>query len=276
MPPEKRRVGIVFQDYAIFPHLSVADNIAYGLPRRSDRRARVEEALSLVGLRGLGFRMPHELSGGEQQRVALSRALAPGPNVLLLDEPFSNLDADLRSRIRAEVKGILACAGATVIFVTHDQEEAMYFGDRVGVMNRGRLEQLGTPEDVFHRPTTPFVAQFIGTADFIPGQMRGGVVDSEIGNLPVVEKPAKDGAVSVMIRPDFIDLEPSADGAGVVADRVFQGMHYLYRVQLPSGATIRSLQHHTLSYATGTRVTLRMNPEHTVTCFPEPANIQAE
>lgn len=274
VPPEKRRVGIVFQDYAIFPHLSVAANIAYGLPRRSDRRARVEEMLCLVGLKGLSSRMPHELSGGEQQRVALARALAPGPEVLLLDEPFSNLDAELRSRIRVEVKSILARAGATVIFVTHDQEEAMYFGDRVGVMNGGRLEQVGTPEDIFHRPTTSFVAQFIGIADFIPGQIRDGVVDTEIGRLPVLQKPAKDGAVSVMIRPDFIDLEPSADGAGVVVDRVFQGMHYLYRVQLPSGATIRSLQHHTLDYPIGTRVTLRMNPEHTVTCFAEPANIQ--
>ena len=271
VPPEKRHVGIVFQDYAIFPHLSVAGNIAYGLPRHSDRHAQVEEMLSLVGLEGLASRMPHELSGGEQQRVALARALAPGPEVLLLDEPFSNLDADLRSRIRGEVKSILARAGATVVFVTHDQEEAMYFGDCVGVMNRGRLEQIGTPEDIFHRPATSFVAQFIGIADFIPGQIRDGVVDTEIGNLPVLQKPANNGAVSVMIRPDFVDLEPSSDGVGVVADRVFQGMHYLYRVQLPSGATIRSLQHHTLSYPMGTRVTLRMNPEHAVTCFAEPA-----
>ncbi|MEE8194157.1 MAG: ABC transporter ATP-binding protein, partial [Dehalococcoidales bacterium] len=185
VPPEKRRVGIVFQDYALFPHLDVTANIIYGLPKGSDRQERVEEMLSLVGLKGLEHRMPHELSGGEQQRVALARALAPGPEVLLLDEPFSNLDADLRSRIRIEVKGILARTEATVIFVTHDQEEALFMGERVGVMNTGQLEQIDTPEAIFHRQATSFVAQFVGTVDFLTGEVQDKAIVTEVGHLPL-------------------------------------------------------------------------------------------
>jgi len=271
VPPEKRRVGIVFQDYALFPHLSVGDNIAYGLSRGVDRKGRVEEMLSLVGMKNYQLRMPHELSGGEQQRVAIARALAPEPEVLLLDEPFSNLDADLRTRIRSEVKGILACAGATVIFVTHDQEEAMFMGDCVGVINRGKLEQLDRPEAIFHTPATPFVAQFIGIADFLDGKTGDGLVATEIGELPVYGKFPQGTTVRVMIRPDFFDIKPADDGIGEVVDRVFHGMHYLYRVRLPSGATIRSLQHHTRNYPVGTKVSFRMNSGHKLPCFGESA-----
>ncbi|MBI2288728.1 MAG: ABC transporter ATP-binding protein [Chloroflexi bacterium] len=267
VPPEKRRVGIVFQDYALFPHLSVADNIAYGLARSADRRARVEEMLSLVGMRNFQKRMPHELSGGEQQRVAIARALAPAPEVLLLDEPFSNLDADLRSRIRNEVKDILAYARATVIFVTHDQEEALFMGDRVGVMNRGQLEQFDRPEAIFHTPATPFVAQFVGTADFLSGKIENGSVATEVGKLPIYDHLPSGMTVKAMIRPDYLDINPAADGLGEIIDRVFQGMHYLYRVRLPSGATIRSLQHHTRDYPVGERVSFHMNSDHAVTCF---------
>lgn len=272
IPPEKRRVGIVFQDYALFPHLSVGDNIAYGLRRDTNRKARVEEMLSLVGMNGYGGRMPHELSGGEQQRVAIARALAPEPKVVLLDEPFSNLDADLRTRIRSEVKGILACAGASVIFVTHDQEEAMFMGDRVGVMNKGKLEQLDTPEAIFHAPATPFVAQFIGIADFLDGKTGDGYVATEIGELPVYGEFPQGIVVRVMIRPDFFDIKPAEDGVGEIVDRVFHGMHYLYRVRLPSGATVRSLQHHTRDFQVGTKVSFRRNSGHKVTCFGEHAN----
>ncbi len=262
VPPEKRRVGIVFQDYALFPHLDVTSNIAYGLTKSSNRKERVQEMLSLVGLKGFEHRMPHELSGGEQQRVALARSLAPEPEVLLLDEPFSNLDADLRARVRVEVKDILAYTGATVIFVTHDQEEALFMGDRVGVMNTGQLEQIDIPEVIFHRPATPFVAQFVGTADFLVGEVQDKAVATEVGRLPLREELPDGTSVKVMIRPDFIDIRPAEDGVGVIVNRVFQGIYYLYRVKLPSGATIRSLQHHNRSYPVGTRVTFKMNPGH--------------
>lgn len=267
MSPEKRRVGIVFQDYALFSHLDVTANIVYGLSKNSNRKQRVQEMLSLVGLKGLEHRMPHELSGGEQQRVALARALAPAPAVLLLDEPFSNLDADLRARIRVEIKDILTCARATVIFVTHDQEEAFFMGDRVGVINHGQLEQLDSPEAIFHAPATPFVAQFVGVADFLSGEIENGSVITEVGKLPIYDHLSAGMIVRVMIRPDYLDIQPADDGVGEVIERVFQGMHYLYRLRLPSGATIRSLQHHTLNYPMGTRVSFRMNSDHAVTCF---------
>jgi iron(III) transport system ATP-binding protein len=269
VPPEKRRVGIVFQDYALFPHLDVAANIAYGLPKGANRKERVQEMLSLVGLEGFQSRMPHELSGGEQQRVALARALAAGPEVLLLDEPFSSLDADLRARIRSEVKGILASAGATVIFVTHDQEEALFMGNRVGVMNAGQLEQIDTPEAIFHRPATPFVAQFVGIADFLVGEVQEGAVATEVWSLPFSGELPHGVTVKVMVRPDFIDIRPAVDGQGIIVDRTFQGIYYLYRVRLPSGATIRSLQHHNRFYAINTRVTIEINPDHTVVYFVE-------
>ncbi|MEE8373360.1 MAG: ABC transporter ATP-binding protein [Dehalococcoidia bacterium] len=269
VPPEKRRVGIVFQDYALFPHLDVAANIAYGLPRGSEQRERVQEMLSLVGLKEFQSRMTHELSGGEQQRVALARSLAPGPELLLLDEPFSNLDADLRARIRAEVKGILARAEATVIFVTHDQEEAMFIGDRVGVMNAGQLEQIDTPEAIFHRPATPFVAQVVGIVDFLSGKVQGRAVATEVGLLPLREDLPDGGAVKVMLRPDFIDIRPAADGVGVIVDRVFQGVYYLYSVQLPSGAMVRSLQHHNRCYPINTSVAVKMNPGHDAVYFAD-------
>lgn len=275
VPPEKRRVGIVFQDYALFPHLDVTANIAYGLTKSSNRKERVKKMLSLVGLKGFERRMPHELSGGEQQRVALARSLAPKPKVLLLDEPFSNLDADLRARVRIEVKDILSYTGATVIFVTHDQEEALFMGDRVGVMNTGQLEQIDTPEAIFHRPATPFVAQFVGIADFIVGEVQDKSIATEVGRLPLREELPGGTSVKVMIRPDFIDIRPAEDGVGVIVNRVFRGIHYLYRVKLPSGATIRSLQHHNRSYPIGTRVTIKMNPGHRVVYFTAQAKSQS-
>ena len=267
VPPEKRRVGIVFQDYALFPHLTVEENIAYGLPRSANRKARVDEVLSMVGMRNFQTRMPHELSGGEQQRVAIARALAPNPDVLLLDEPFSSLDADLRTRIRAEVKEILTRSRATVIFVTHDQEEAFFMGDQVGVMNLGHLEQIDVPENIFHRPATPFVAQFVGVADFLEGKVENRVIDTEIGHIPVSEDLPAGTKVTVMVRPDFLDIQPEADGVGVIVDRIFQGINYLYRVKLPSGATIQSEQHHNRFYAVNTRVSIKMNPGHNLAYF---------
>jgi len=269
VPPEKRKVGIVFQDYALFPHLDVSANIAYGLPRNSGRKERIQDMLSLVGLEGSDSKMPHQLSGGEQQRVALARALAPEPEVILLDEPFSSLDADLRNRVRNEVKDILARAGTTVIFVTHDQEEALFMGDLVGVMNFGKLEQVDTPENIFHRPATPFVAQFIGIADFLDGKISGSDIITELGSMHIKEELPDGTTVRVMVRPDFIDIKAAADGKGIIVDRVFQGIYYLYSVKLPSGAIIKSLKHHNQHYSINTRILLKMNPGHSMVYFAD-------
>ncbi len=266
LPPEKRRVGMVFQDYALFPHMDVWHNVAYGVRDKSMRESRVGEVLELVGLSGMQRRLPHELSGGEQQRVALARALAPGPAVVLLDEPFSNLDAGLRARVRAEVRQILSDAGTSAIFVTHDQEEALFFGDRIAVMHWGRIEQVDTPERIFHQPISPFVARFMGIADFLPAKVQGDVLLTELGMIP---RPleAKDGAkVEVMVRPDDISIRPEEAGQGRVVERVFQGAHNLYKVELPSGTTIHSLRLHYQSYSEGERVSVRIDPGHDLMC----------
>jgi len=271
VPPEKRDVGIVFQSYALFPHLDVSENIAYGLSSEGiQREKRVGEMLTLIGLEDCGSKMPHELSGGEQQRVALARALAPDPEILLLDEPFSNLDADLRTRIRSEVRNILKRTEASVIFVTHDQDEALFMGDSIGVMNEGKLVQVDTPEDIFHYPENPFVAEFIGTADFIDGKINGEeTVDTEMGKLLYHGRFPSGKPVDVMMRPDFMEIEPVKEGVGEIVDRIFRGMHYLYKIRLPSGLTVRTLQHHTEKYELGTNVTFHLDPEHKVICFPE-------
>ncbi len=204
IPPEKRRAGMVFQDYAIFPHLSVFKNIAFGLPRGEDKNRRVQEILALVGLEGLGERMPHELSGGQQQRVALARALAPSPAVLLLDEPFSNLDAALRVDVRQDVKNLLKQSGTTAVFVTHDQEEALFLGDEIAVMNNGRLEQVGPAETVFHQPRTRFVAQFMGQTDFIAGIVQGDGVQTALGTAARSLSLSPGTHVAVAVRPDDV------------------------------------------------------------------------
>jgi len=259
--PERRGVGIVFQDYALFPHMNVFDNVAFGV-RCSNRPVvakKTLESLKLVGLAGMAARYPHELSGGQQQRVALARALAPGPAVILLDEPFSNLDVSLRTQVREEIKEILTRSGATVVLVTHDQEEALFMGDRIGVINAvGQLDQIDRPEVVFHQPATPFVAQFIGIADLLPGEVQNRVIVTEVGQLPLLESPPPGTKVRVVLRPDSTEIYPAADGAGVIVDRTFQGIHYLYRIRLTSGATIRSVQHHSRAYAAGTRVAVTL------------------
>jgi iron(III) transport system ATP-binding protein len=201
--PDRRRVGMVFQDYALFPHLTVAANIAFGLDRlpRGEQAARVAEVLGLVGLEDLARRYPHELSSGQQQRVALARSLAPEPDVILLDEPFSNLDRALRDTIRVETKKVLRRAGATAVLVTHDHSEALGFGDRVAVMQAGRLLQVGLPEGVFELPEDSFVAEFLGVADFLPAhRVDDRTVLSDLGPLGPLPVPAA-GTLSVMVRP---------------------------------------------------------------------------
>jgi iron(III) transport system ATP-binding protein len=236
LPPEQRRVGMVFQDYALFPHLSVRDNVAFGLDRKQESAA--DEALALVGLESCGARMPGQLSGGQQQRVALARALAPQPDILLLDEPFSNLDAGMRGRVRAEVRGILRAAGATAILVTHDQEEAFTLADRVAVMLDGRIAQVGTPEEVYLRPRDRAVANFLGGAQYLPGTAMGTYVECVLGNISLYS-PAN-GRVSVVVRPEAVCLVPAeGDGApGTVRGRQFLGNSVLLSVDLDEGCVI--------------------------------------
>ena len=273
LPPERRRVGMVFQDYALFPHLTVADNVAYGLENSTiahwtsalrrplaafrDRfrfasagaatiDARVQEALELVALPHVAMRFPHELSGGEAQRVALARALAPGPALLLLDEPFSNLDAPLRASVRGEVREILRRASTASIFVTHDQEEAFAIADRVAVQLRGRIEQVGLPAEIYHRPATRSVAAFVGEADFLPGTVTSDGVETEIGRIPIEgESGVAAGSVDVMLRPERVQLTVEdapelGHGRAVVERREFYGHDQLVTLRLESGARIRA------------------------------------
>ena len=270
-PPEKRRVGMVFQEGALFPHASVAQNVGYGLGKGENRRRGVDEMLALVGLEDFRDRMPHELSGGQQQRVALARALAPRPELLLLDEPFSNLDPGLREQVRNEVMGIVREHGVTAVFVTHDQDEALLLGDVVAVMHDGRIEQTDPPERVFHQPATRFVAEFLGTADFLPAKATGGSIESEIGAVP--HPPGVNGAarLEVMVRPDCIDCVPCEDGTGTIVRREFRGAFLMYRVALESGATVRCLLSHTQEYPVGTRVEVRLRSGHSLLPFADGA-----
>ncbi|MET9251578.1 ABC transporter ATP-binding protein [Nonomuraea sp. NPDC003709] len=248
-PPYRRGLGMVFQNYALFPHMTVAANVAYGLRvRRLDRRERderVREALSLVGLEGYAGRRPRQLSGGQQQRVALARALAIRPAVLLLDEPLSNLDAKLRREMRVELRAIQRRIGTTMVFVTHDQEEALALSDRVAVMNGGRVEQLGTPDEVYRRPATRFVAQFIGAANVLEGTVTGsGALDS--GGIVVECGPLSlwpGGRAVVAVRPERIRLATPGPGAGrvvgavagTVGYRAFAGDAWHVEVRLADG-----------------------------------------
>ncbi len=243
-PPEERRVGFVFQDYALFPHLDVRRNIEFGLSGLAldDRRRRAREAMDLCGLKGLESRFPHQLSGGQQQRTALARALAPGYELLLLDEPLSNLDAALRTSLCKELRRILKQAGRAAIVVTHDREEAFQIADRVALMRNGRLEQVGSARDLHGRPGSRFVAEFVLDATFLAGVVARGGVETEIGAIPGVDPAAPGTNVVVAVRPHQLELTPSPDGAGVVVERVFRGSHERYRVRLPSGTELASFR----------------------------------
>jgi iron(III) transport system ATP-binding protein len=284
IPPEQRGVGMVFQDYALFPHLSAKDNVAFGLTQlpKSQRIQRVDEMLVLVGLAGCGDRFPHELSGGERQRVALARALAPRPVLILLDEPFSNLDADRRIQMREEVQGILKAAGATAIFVTHDQEEALFMGDRLAILRKGCLEQVDRPDVVFHSPATRFVAEFMGQTDFLPGRITTAGVQTEIGLLAQRVAAPEGSLVEVAVRGDDIGVactghEPHSGGAiGTVLARHFRGALNVYRLRLPSGQVVHSMQPHTCVLQPGASVCVFADPNHNLACFCEGRAVRVE
>jgi iron(III) transport system ATP-binding protein len=255
IPPERRRVGMVFQDYALFPHLSVAANVGFGLPRRS-RGGRVADALALVGLEEHAQRYPHELSGGQQQRVALARALAPEPAVVLLDEPWSNIDPVLRGSMRDELAAILRATGVTVLLVTHEQEEAFSLADRVALMRGGRIEQMGAPEEIYYVPATRWAAEFVGAANLLPGRLAAGRVETAVGTFAA---PNGDGPgdVEVLIRPELLELRLDATGEGEVVCREFRGHDVFYRVRLGDGTTVCSQRPSNEVVPLGARVALR-------------------
>ena len=278
VPPELRRIGMVFQDYALFPHLSVGRNVAFGIHQlpRAEQAARVAEVLKLVGLEGSEHRYPHELSGGQQQRVALARALAPRPQLMLLDEPFSNLDVDLRERLAHEVRGILKAAGATALFVTHDQFEAFAIGDVIGVMNEGHLHQWDDAYTLYHRPATRFVADFIGHGVFAPATLvqRGNnvVAQTPLGDLTDLDEcplpssyPA--GECDVLLRADDIVHDDHAPVQAQIVRKSFRGSEFLYTLRLASGHTVLAHvpSHH--DHALGEWIGIRAQVDHVVT-FP--------
>jgi iron(III) transport system ATP-binding protein len=238
VPPEKRRIGMVFQDYALFPHLTVEANIAFGLASRprDERDVLTRRTLELVGLQHKAESHPHELSGGERQRVALARALAPEPALVLLDEPFSSLDATLRAGLRREVELILRDAEATVLLVTHDQEEALSIGDRLAVMREGRIVQVGTPEEVYGRPASRWAAQFVGEVNVLAGVAHGSGVETELGVFDL-RAPAS-GSVHVAVRPEQLELRADHDGNAEVIAREFRGHDVLYRLRHEGGRTL--------------------------------------
>ena len=272
IPPEQRYVGMVFQDYALFPHLMVGENIAFGLrtAKKCDRASKLAQMLALVGLEGLEKRYPHELSGGQQQRVALARALAPQPKLILLDEPLSNLDVQVRLRLREEVREILHKTGTSGIFVTHDQQEALAIADKVALMQQGRLEQLGTPEEIYTQPASRFVASFVTQANFLPAKRRGNLWETEIGcfsDRSFNSELRTQNLGDLMIREEDLILQPTDDASVVVKTRHFLGREYRYCLQTPSGRKIYARTSADTALPIGTRVLVSAN-EQAVRFFP--------
>lgn len=272
MPPEKRNIGMVFQDFALFPHLTIADNIAFGIRHlsRKDKRARVTQLLQLVNLPDYGERYPHELSGGQQQRVALARGLAPKPDLLLLDEPFSSMDVELREELAYEVREILKQENITAILVTHDQNEAFAMADNIGVINQGELLQWGKGYELYHEPNSIFVADFIGQGVFIDGEvMEGNIIKTALAPLEgIVPKQCKPGCkVKVLVRPDDILHDDCSPRKARIVSRVFRGANHLYTLELEEGVQVLSLVHSHHDHKVGEELGIAMELEHLVV-FP--------
>ncbi|QLG26167.1 ABC transporter ATP-binding protein [Halorarum halophilum] len=282
--PEDRDVGMVFQEFALFPHLSVAENVAFGLQDagNGETERRVADLLDLVGLSEYADTSPDALSGGQRQRVALARSLAPEPDVLLLDEPFSNLDVRLRTRMREEVRRILKEAGVTAVSVTHDQEEALSISDRVAVMHDGTVEQVGTPEEVFEHPESRFVAEFIGQASFLPGRFEDGSVETALGvlgeDLLQGLTPDYDGAdIDVLVRPDDLRAVPTEGaGDGVIVGRTYTGPSFVYDVELDGGRVVRCEHNHATEFALDRRVAVDLVADHTLAWYPASSDAAGE
>ena len=271
VPPEQRRIGMVFQDYALFPHLRVAENIAFGLHRApaEARRARVREMAELVGLGAALAKYPHEISGGQQQRVALARALAPRPELLLLDEPFSNLDVELRERLSLEVRDIIKASGATAVLVTHDQQEAFAVADEIGILHEGHIQQWAPAYDLYHRPANRFVADFIGQGVFLPARVVSpDRLEIELGVLS--KTAAQEGKeLEVLLRPDDVVHDDAAPTRAEVVHKAFRGAEILYTLRLDSGRKVLALvpSHH--NHALGERIGIRLDIDHVVAFRPE-------
>jgi iron(III) transport system ATP-binding protein len=269
VPPEQRRIGMVFQDYALFPHLSLADNIAFGLRDAAGREARVREMAALVGLSAVLWKYPHEISGGQQQRVALARALAPSPDLLLLDEPFSNLDVDLRERLSAEVREIIKASGATAILVTHDQQEAFAVADEIGVLHEGHIQQWDSAYNLYHRPANRFVADFVGQGAFLPAKaVNSHQLQIELGTLRG-SAPHGNGSLEVLLRPDDVVHDDAAPTKAEVVHKAFRGAEILYTLRLGSGRKVLALvpSHH--NHAIGELIGIRLDVDHVVAFAPE-------
>jgi iron(III) transport system ATP-binding protein len=272
LPPEKRRVGMVFQDFALYPHLSVADNVGFGLRglSRGQRAARIDELLSLVGLRDQTDSYPHQLSGGQQQRVALIRAMAPRPEILLLDEPFSGLDVELREQLAREVRGILQREGITAILVTHDQFEAFAMADRIGVLGEGRLRQWASGYRLYHEPADRFVADFIGQGEFVPGRVVDmGHVDTALGRVQgrFVTDVAPGDRVELLIRPDDIIHDDDSEFRLEVTGKAFRGAEYLYSLKMHGEIQLLCLVQSHHDHAIGEKIGIRLDVGHLV-AFP--------
>jgi iron(III) transport system ATP-binding protein len=278
IPPEKRNIGVVFQDYALFPHLNVQDNIAFGLKKTSVgfSSTRVREMLDLTGLTNSAKQFPHELSGGQQQRVALARALAPAPELILLDEPFSNLDPDLRERLALDLRDLLTAARTTALLVTHDQYEAFALADVIGVMEQGAIAQWDTAYNLYHQPTTRSVADFVGQGAFVKGELKESTIELEIGTLNLSADELhlarlnanSIGHLSVLLRPDDVTHDDASSLTGQIRRKAFRGAQFLYTLRLSSGTELFALvpSHH--DHDIGEWIGIRLDADHSVS-FPE-------
>jgi iron(III) transport system ATP-binding protein len=283
--PQLRGIGVVFQDFALFPHLTVRENIGFGLKGWStvQKRERVDQLIELTSIRRFVDQLPHELSGGQQQRVALARALAPQPRLLLLDEPFSSLDPDLRERLASEVRLLLKASATTALLVTHDQYEAFAMADKIGVMRKGVIQQWDRPYELYHQPATVFVADFVGQGVWLEGQLvqdaQGLAIDVELGRLPigsasqarVAQRAANDqGRLRVLLRPDDVIHDDQSPVQAQVVSKAFRGAEFIYTLRMPGGSQLLALvpSHH--DHATGEHIGIRFNADHVVAFALEP------